>query len=412
MLLRARWNSARAFLCTSATFTPSGPPPPHPGFPSTATRGAKPKQPARHPERPRGIRARGAGGVRQVRGELAATVSSHGRTRARCRARRGRADRAAPKPPPELRSRVPRRRCLRAGDAAAPLQPAPAGERRCRLGATREQPGSAPLRVSGPHGRARAAPGPPHRPPAPPALPRLQKAAPQREGSALASLPPSSLSWGNSDPRLAGRPRWRGVAGRKRGGRSAQRPGGGSRERGPWRPSSPAPRASGQTRGTPPSSSPLTWHGRRLCGAARSRPSPASGSHGGPAPRAAAVPLVPSPRLEALLLAPTPGPPGQKWHSVSPLRPLVKSPRGRQELRRMPGAPPARRGPRPRPPRCLALRPAASRGPRRGHRPPSAARPASPPRAFPAPSGCRLPVWVLIPLLMNIPAEANAVRAN
>ena len=83
---------------------------------------------------PGSVRARGAGGVRQVAGKGVATqVSSHGRTRAWVprQARTG-ADRAAPEPPwsPGLGS--PAGAHLRAGDAADPLQPAAAGERRRR----------------------------------------------------------------------------------------------------------------------------------------------------------------------------------------------------------------------------------------------------------------------------------------
>lgn len=109
---------------------------------------------------------------------------------------------------------------------------------------------------------------------------------------------------------------------------------------------------------------------------------------------------------------PSPYPHCQKCHSFSAFGCFAKSPCGRQEL----GGTAKCANPDDAlscPPAAAAVSP-VRRAPGRGHRPPSTVRGPLPlPRAFPSRSGCCLPVpWVLIPLLMNILTEANAVEVN
>lgn len=112
---------------------------------------------------------------------------------------------------------------------------------------------------------------------------------------------------------------------------------------------------------------------------------------------------------------PPPYPLRQKCHSFSAFGSFAKCPRGLQEL----GCDARRANPAdalPRPPAvpcapaCVGEEPLLTVG----HRPPSSVQGPLPlPRAFPSQSGCRLPVpRVLIPLLMNILTEANAVEVN
>lgn len=291
------------------------------------------------------------------------------------------------------------------------------------LGETRARPGP-----SAPASRAlgSSVPTSPRAQPPPPALSVLRPPAAPQLPAPGKQLPSPGGSFTSPSPKVRGSPTPSGPQA-CRGGGDLRREHGAERDRAPRRGAAarreraPAPCASsfrslGTNARVPTRALPFTWHGRRLSGDVRSgllrggRPGHIAAN---PAGRQVSR-CVPSPPLAMCPRPPPPYPLYQKCHSFSAFGSFAKSPRGLQEL----GCNARRANPAdalPRPPAAPCARPVrGEKPPRRGHRPRSAARGPPPlPRAFPSPSGCRLSVpRVLIPLLMNILTEANAVEVN
>lgn len=398
-----------------------------PDSPSTATTRSK-AQTTRAQFRafPGSVRARrqeirGVGDVRQVAGTrgVTTTFSSHGRTRAWVRTG---TSPAGARSSLEPRSLVPVPGAHPgAGDAASPLPPA-AGERRSRPGASEgegwvKSPREPRSWVSGPRH-----PGAQLRLLARRALRLLHCSLAFRErlpspGSSFIHIPfPPEYEQVQLRParKLAAAAGSCGRrAARSRTARGAR--GGFPGER------APAPCAALRSeprdkRAGPHPRSPLYLAGPRLSGDVRSRL--LRGRR--PAHIAASPSRQPCPagslrpRSRRCPRPPTPLPPPSKVSQLFCLRIFLKV------SARSPGVELRCQARQPR--RCTAppfrgpLRSARPRrrAARRGHRPQSTARGPLPlPRAFFSPSGCRLPVpRVLIPLLMNILTEANAVEVN